>query len=49
MKRGQKFLIGLASAILTFSVLFATVGKPRHFDKHHSKTECTKVSPPNSK
>ena len=35
MKKNPKFLIGLVSAILTFSIFFATVGKPKYFNRHH--------------
>jgi len=33
MKRGSRFLIGFASAALTFGSLFAFAG-PEHFNKH---------------
>jgi hypothetical protein len=42
MKRKPKFLIAIASAIITIGVLFATVGKPKYFDKCHHKMECSK-------
>ena len=49
MKRRPKFLIAIATAIITFSVLFATVGKPKYFDRyHHFKTECNKVNETNN-
>jgi hypothetical protein len=41
MNRKPRFLIAIASAIITFGVLFATVGKPKYFDKHHHKMECS--------
>jgi len=44
MKRKPRFLVAIASAIITFSVLFATVGRPKHFDRHHFQTECSKVN-----
>lgn len=42
MNRKQRFLIAIASAIITFGVLFATVGKPKYFDKNCHKMECSK-------
>lgn len=42
MKRKPRFLIVIASAIITFAVLFATVGKPKYFDKCHQKMEYCK-------
>jgi hypothetical protein len=44
MKRKPRFLIAIASAIITFGVLFATVGKPKYFDKCHQKMECNKIT-----
>lgn len=43
MNRKPRFLIAIASAIITFGVLFATVGKPKYFDKCHQKMECSKA------
>ena len=43
MKRKPRFLIAIASAIITFGVLFATVGKPKYLDKCNQKMECSKV------
>ncbi len=48
MKRKSRFLIAIASAIITFGTLFATVGKPKYFDKHHVQMECNKESGPNN-
>ena len=49
MKRKPKFLIAIATAIITFSVLFATVGKPKYFNRfHHFKTECNTVNETNN-
>jgi len=46
MNRKPRFLIVIASAIVTIGILAATVGKPKHFDrKHgkcHEKTECSR-------
>ncbi len=43
MNRKTGFLIAIASAIITFGVLFATVGKPKYFDLCHQKMECSKA------
>ena len=43
MKRKPGFLIAIASAIITFGILFATVGKPKYFDKMQQKMECSKT------
>ncbi len=40
MKRKPRFLIATASAILTFGILAATIGRPKYFEKHHHKMEC---------
>lgn len=48
MKRKSKFLIAMASAIITFSLLFATIGKPKYLDRHHYKTECNQICKPNN-
>lgn len=48
MNRKPRFLIAIASAIITFGALFATIGKPKYFDKHHQKMECSKTSEPNN-
>lgn len=50
MKKGSRFLIGLASAGLTFGILFATLGSGefnkhgKHCYVHHAQhmQECTK-------
>jgi hypothetical protein len=42
MKRKPRFLIAVASAIITFGVLFATVGKPKYMNKFHHNKECCK-------
>ena len=42
MKKKQRVLIGLVSAVITFGVLFATVGKPKYLEKHICKLECSK-------
>jgi len=42
MNRKPRFLIAIASAIISIGVLFATVGKPKYFDKCHHKMECSK-------
>ena len=39
MKRKPGFLIAIASAIITFGILFATVGKPKYFDKMQQRME----------
>ena len=44
MNRKSGFLIGIASALITIGVLFATVGKPKSFDRHHHKMECSKTT-----
>ncbi|MBK8053600.1 MAG: hypothetical protein IPK35_10110 [Saprospiraceae bacterium] len=44
MNRKSGFLIGIASAIITVGVLFATVGKPKYLDKCHQKMECRKAT-----
>ncbi len=50
MKRSPRFLIVIASAILTFGILFATVGKPKYFDYHCSnKSECHNINVQNVK
>ena len=50
MKRKPRFLIAIASAIVTIGILAATVGKPKHFDKrfdkHHPKMECSRTCEP---
>ena len=43
MKRKPGFLIAIASAIITFGILFATVGKPKYFDKMQQRMECSKT------
>jgi len=43
MKRKPGFLIAIASAIITFGVLFATVGKPKYFEKMQQRMECSKT------
>jgi hypothetical protein len=48
MKRKPRFLIAIASAIITIGVLFATVGKPKYFDRHHHKMDCSKTSEQNN-
>jgi len=40
MNRKPRFLIGLVSAIITFSVLLTVVGKPKYFEKCHLPKEC---------
>ena len=42
MNRKPRFLIAIASAIITFGVLYATVGKPKYFCNQHYKMECNK-------
>ncbi|MEI2754961.1 MAG: hypothetical protein V9F46_00750 [Chitinophagaceae bacterium] len=42
MNRKPRFLIAIASAIISIGVLFATVGKPKYFDKCHHKIESSK-------
>jgi hypothetical protein len=42
MKRKPRFLIAIASAIITFGVLFATVGKPKYMNKLQHKMECNR-------
>ena len=42
MKRKPRFLIGIASAIITFSILAATVGRPKYFDRHNHEMKCHK-------
>ena len=48
MKTKSRFLIGIASAMVTFGLLFAFVGKPKYFGKHSCKMECTKTTEPHS-
>lgn len=43
MKRKPGFLIAIASAIITFGILFATVGKPKYFEKMQQRMECSKT------
>lgn len=43
MKGRPGFLIAVVSAIVTFGILFATVGKPRYLDHLQHKTECSKA------
>ncbi len=41
MKRKPRFLIAIASAIITFGILFATLGKPKYMNKfQHNKESC---------
>jgi len=46
MNRKPRFLIVIASAIVTIGLLAATVGKPKYFEKKHGKcqvkTECSR-------
>ncbi len=49
MKRKTGFFTGIASAIIVFSVLYATIGKPKYFDKHYFKTACRIVNEPDTK
>jgi hypothetical protein len=42
MKRKPRFLIGIASAIITFSILAATVGRPKYFERHNHEMKCHK-------
>ncbi len=46
MRKKPKFLVVLASAIITFGTLMATIG-PRHFEhfKHCNPTECSQKAP----
>ena len=49
MQRKTGFFTGIASAIIVFSVLYATIGKPKYFDKHYFKTACRIVNEPDTK
>lgn len=42
MNRKQRFVIAIASAIITIGVLFAAIGKPKYLDKHNHRMECSK-------
>lgn len=39
MNKKPKFLVGLLSAVITFGILLATVGKPPMM-KHHQSGKC---------
>ncbi|MGZ3884730.1 MAG: hypothetical protein ACXVP0_11475 [Bacteroidia bacterium] len=39
MRKGSRFLIGLAAAGLTFGTLTATLG-PKHFNRHYGPHHC---------
>lgn len=43
MKRRPNFLIAIASAVITFGILFFTVGKPKYVEKMQQKMECSKT------
>jgi hypothetical protein len=48
MNRKPRFLIAIASAIITFGTLFAIVGKPKYFERHHLKMECNGTNEQNN-
>lgn len=43
MKRRPRFLVALVSAVATFGILFATMGKPHYGDHCRKMHQCDKT------